>query len=99
MFSSCALPERGRASATNVNKLTDFQYASLFSDPSAAESVHVPETDSTAMCAADCRLRFALVTQVKIVLLSQAATTARACQLPAARQLLLHFKYAQTYLN
>ena len=25
MFSSCALPERGRASATNVNKLTDFQ--------------------------------------------------------------------------
>ena len=31
MFSSCALPERGRASATNVNKLTDFQYASLFS--------------------------------------------------------------------
>ena len=32
MFSSCALPELGRASATNVNKLTDFQYASLFSD-------------------------------------------------------------------
>ena len=31
MFSSCALPECGTASATNVNKLTDFQYASLFS--------------------------------------------------------------------
>ena len=31
MFSSCALPEPGRASETNVNKLTDFQYASLFS--------------------------------------------------------------------
>ena len=31
MFSACALPERGRASAINVNKLTDFQYASLFS--------------------------------------------------------------------
>ena len=30
-FSSCALPELGRASATNVNKLTNFEYASLFS--------------------------------------------------------------------
>ena len=31
MFSSCALPELGRDSATNVNKLTNFEYASLFS--------------------------------------------------------------------
>ena len=31
MFSSCALPELGRASATNVKKLTNFEYASLFS--------------------------------------------------------------------
>ena len=28
-FSSCALPELGRASATNVNKLGNFEYASL----------------------------------------------------------------------
>ena len=31
MFSSYALPELGRASTTNVNKLTNFEYASLFS--------------------------------------------------------------------
>ena len=30
-FSSCALPELGRVSKTNVNKLTNFEYASLFS--------------------------------------------------------------------
>ena len=30
-FSSCALRELGRASATNVNKFTNFEYASLFS--------------------------------------------------------------------
>ena len=30
-FSSCALPELGRASATKVNKFTNFKYASLFS--------------------------------------------------------------------
>ena len=30
-FSSCALPELGRASATNVNKFTNFEYSSLFS--------------------------------------------------------------------
>ena len=40
MFSSCALPELGRASATNVNKLTDFQYASLFSGRNAGPSIY-----------------------------------------------------------
>ena len=30
-FSSCALPELGRARATKVNKLTNVEYASLFS--------------------------------------------------------------------
>ena len=32
MFSSCALPELGKVSATNVNKLTNFEYANLFSN-------------------------------------------------------------------
>ena len=30
-FSSCALPELGRASATNVNKFMNFEYCRLFS--------------------------------------------------------------------
>ena len=39
-FSYCALPECGRASATNVNKLTDFQYASLLSGAHSLTSMY-----------------------------------------------------------
>ena len=40
MFSSYALPELGRASTTNVNKLTNFEYASLFSSVFASPAGH-----------------------------------------------------------